>query len=166
MTLRSAERGHQYHAHMHQSSERLERLLTLVVLLLLGVALTNELLGDLTWRGALVGVLLVFVVRPVTAYLSLRPGGRRASSGVGQVRPQLEVGERFATAFFGVRGVGSLYYLSYAAGQADFPGLAEIWATVGFTIGLSVLVHGITATPGMSRLERRREVPDAGGPTG
>ena len=166
MTLRSAERGHQYHAHMHESIERLERLLTLVVLLLLGVALTNELLGDLGWRGALIGVLLVFVVRPVTAYLSLRPGGRRASSGVGQARPQLEAGERFATAFFGVRGVGSLYYLSYAAGQADFPGLAEIWATVAFTVALSVLVHGITATPVMSRLERRREVPDAVGPTG
>ncbi len=165
MTLRSAERGHQYHAHMHESIERLERLLTLVVLLLLGVALTNELLGDLSWHGALVGVLLVFVVRPLTAYLALRPGGRRATSGAGRVRPQLEAGERFATAFFGVRGVGSLYYLSYAAGEADFPGLAEIWATVAFTIALSVLVHGITATPVMSRLERRREVPDAVGPT-
>ena len=45
MTLRSAERGHDYHAHMHQIIERLERLLTLIVLLLLGVSLTNGLLG-------------------------------------------------------------------------------------------------------------------------
>ena len=164
MTLRSAERGHEYHAHMHESIERLERLLTLIVLLLLGVALTNDLLAGLTWQGALVGVLLVFLVRPLTAYLALRPAGRRASSGDGGVRPQLTPRERFATAFFGVRGVGSLYYLSYAAGEADFPGLSQIWAAAAFTIGLSVLVHGIAATPVMTRLERHRELSDSVGP--
>jgi NhaP-type Na+/H+ or K+/H+ antiporter len=160
MTLRSAERGHEYHVHMHESIDRLERLLTLAVLLLLGVALTNDLLGDLTLRGAIVGALLVFVVRPVTAYAALRLG-RRAGDRTDQARvarPRLARGEQLATAFFGVRGVGSLYYLSYAAGEAEFRGLAEIWATVAFTIGLSVLVHGITATPVMARLERRREL--------
>ena len=49
MTLRSAERGHDYHAHMHQTIERLERLFTLAVLLILGVAMTNGLLSTLTW---------------------------------------------------------------------------------------------------------------------
>ena len=76
----------------------------------------------------------------------------------GPLRPQLTRREQVATAFFGVRGVGSLYYLSYAAGAATFPQLAEIWAAAGFTIGLSVLVHGITATPVMTRLERQRDV--------
>ncbi len=160
MTLRSAERGHEYHVHMHESIDRLERLLTLAVLLLLGVALTNDLLGDLTLPGAVVGVLLVFVVRPLTAYLALRAGGPRPGADAGEARPRLSRGEQLATAFFGVRGVGSLYYLSYAAGEADFPGLSEIWATVAFTIALSVLVHGITATPVMSRLERRRDLAD------
>ena len=162
MTLRSAERGHEYHVHMHESIERLERLLTLAVLLLLGVSLTNDLLGDLTLRGAVVGGLLVFVVRPLTAYGALRLGraGRHAGDRTDEElegRPRLSRGEQLASAFFGVRGVGSLYYVSYAASEADFPGLAEIWATVAFTIGLSVLVHGVTATPVMTRLERRRE---------
>jgi len=62
-------------------------------------------------------------------------------------------GERAATSWFGVRGVGSLYYVAHAAGQADFPGLEQVWATVTFTIALSVLVHGVTATPVMRRLE-------------
>ena len=56
LTLRSAERSSEYHALMHQVVERLERLLTLIVLLLLGVALTDGLLSNLTWQGAVLGV--------------------------------------------------------------------------------------------------------------
>lgn len=155
MTIRAAERGSDYHVHMHQIVERLERLLTLVVLLLLGVALTNGMLAHLGWRGALVGLALVLVVRPVAAWLALRVrAGRGEGDRVGDER--LGPHERAATAFFGVRGIGSLYYLAYATGQADFPGTETLWATVGFTVTLSVLVHGVTATPVMQRLERLR----------
>jgi NhaP-type Na+/H+ or K+/H+ antiporter len=138
--------------HMHESIERLERLLTLGVLLLLGSALTNELLGNLTWQGIVVGVLLIFVVRPVSALVALRIKGRdrlgdRCLTG----------GEELATAWFGVRGVGTVFYLTYAAHEATFEGMDELWATAGFTIALSVLVHGITATPVMRRLERAQE---------
>lgn len=150
LTLRSAERGHDYHAHMHQIIERLERLLTLVVLLFLGVAMTNGLLRDLTWEGALVGVLLVFVVRPLTGLIALWGGRGGDRIGDKSLRPE----ERLAVAFFGVRGVGSLFYLAYATGQADFGEHERLWATVGFAIGLSVFVHGVTATPAMKRLDR------------
>jgi NhaP-type Na+/H+ or K+/H+ antiporter len=149
MAMRSAERGHDYHAHMHEAIERLERLLTLGVLLVLGSSLTNSLLGDLTWQGAVVGLALVFVVRPVTALLALRLGRRHDRMG----DRCLTSGEELATAWFGVRGVSSLYYLAYAAGEAEFPGMEQLWAVVGFTIAVSVLVHGTTATPVMRRLE-------------
>ena len=154
LTLRSAERGHDYHAHMHESIERLERLLTLIVLLLLGVTLTSNLLGDVTLRSVLIAVALIFVVRPVSAFFALRVGSGEDRVGDRTLgRP-----EQLATAFFGVRGVGSIYYLAYAAGEAKFPGLEELWATVGFTIALSVLVHGVAATPVMQRLEEGRRV--------
>lgn len=152
MTLRLAERGHDYHAHMHGAIERLERLLTLGVLLLLGSALTNHLLASVTWQGAVVAALLVFVVRPVAGLVALRVGW-----GGDRMGPRDLTGpEELATAWFGVRGVGSLYYLAYAAGEADFPRIEELWATVACTIALSVLVHGITATPVMRRLDARK----------
>lgn len=153
MTLRSAERGHDYHAHMHQIIERLERLLTLIVLLLLGVSLTNGLLGELGWRGVLVGIALVFVIRPLSGMLALGLG--RAQDRVGD--EHLNRRERRCTAFFGVRGVGSLYYLAYATSRADFGDHAQLWAVVAFTITLSVVVHGITATPAMKWLDEVRE---------
>ncbi len=152
LALRSAERGHQYHVHMHGVVQRLERLLTLVVLLLLGVAMTNGLLRNLTWEAVTVGVLLIFAVRPATAWLALRAG----RAGPRFCRHTLGPGERLATAFFGVRGVGSLFYVAYATGQADFGNHELLWATVGFTVALSVLVHGVAATPTMTRLDRIR----------
>jgi NhaP-type Na+/H+ or K+/H+ antiporter len=150
MTLRSAERGHHYHEHMHETIDRLERLLTLIVLLLLGVALTDALWADLTWQGAVVGLALVFVVRPLCALLALKVGSGRDRVG----DRTLDSSQQNATAFFGVRGVGSLYYLAYATGQAEFGDVSSLWAAVAFTIGLSVLVHGTTATPVMRRLEK------------
>ncbi|MGH8967224.1 MAG: cation:proton antiporter, partial [Actinomycetes bacterium] len=149
MTLRSAERGHDYHAHMHEIVQRLERLLTLVVLLLLGVAMTNGLLLNLTWEAAAVGGLLVFLVRPLTGLLALSVGKARDRVGTSHLGPQ----ERMVTAFFGVRGVGSLFYLAYATGQADFGDPELLWSAVAFTIALSVIVHGIAATPAMKWLD-------------
>ena len=71
--------------------------------------------------------------------------------------------ERLVTAFFGVRGVGSLFYLAYAAGHAEFADMDWLWATVAFTIALSVLVHGVLAKPAMAWLEvnrQKKEDPD------
>lgn len=154
MTIRSAERGHGYHALMHQVVQRLERLLTLIVLLLLGVALTNGLLSGLTWGAALVAVLLVLVVRPVAGVIGLAIGrGRRDRIGDSALGPR----EQLAAAFFGVRGIGSLYYLAYATGETPFSDKTLLWSTVAFTITLSVFVHGVTATPVMRWLDRTRE---------
>jgi NhaP-type Na+/H+ or K+/H+ antiporter len=152
MTLRSAERGHDYHVHMHQIIERLERLFTLVVLLLHGVAMTNGLLAALTWQGAVVGLLLVFLVRPVSAFLALSVDRRHSTVG----RYRLDRYERVATSFFGVRGVGSLFYLAYATGEAEFAPVRELWSTVAFTIAVSVVVHGVTATPVLRWLDELR----------
>ncbi|HEY0618690.1 MAG TPA: cation:proton antiporter [Kribbella sp.] len=142
LTLRAAERSHDFHEELHGFVEQLEHILTWGILLLLGVAITGGLLKPLTLAGAALGVLLVLVIRPLTAWLSLSGTPMRRS-------------ERWVTAMFGVRGVGSVYYLAYAGSDfgADLPWL---WATVGFTVVLSVVVHGVAATPLMRMLDLRR----------
>lgn len=149
--LRGAERASHYHQAMHDVVERLERLMTLVVLLFLGITATRGLLDDLDGAGVLVALALVLVVRPLAGWLSLSLLPRHGSK-VGGLAPS----ERWAVAFFGVRGVGSLYYLAYATGQADFDDVGWLWSTVGFTIITSVFVHGVAATPVMDWLDRRR----------
>lgn len=152
MSLRAQERHHDYHGHMHDLIERLELVLTLLILMLVGVALSDGLLRHLSWQGALVGLALILLVRPLTAWL--------AFTGTGSDKPGARAHgprERLATAFFGVRGVGSIYYVAYAFGQTAFPQENLIWATVTFTILLSVIIHGITATPVMRWLEAVRD---------
>ncbi len=152
MTLRAAERGHEYHRTMHELVANLERLLVLVVLLLLGVAMTKGLLEPLDWRGVLVALVLVFVLRPMAGFLSLGLWRQRPAYPGGMTRS-----EAWATAFFGVRGVGSLYYLAYAAGLYAFPEERWLWAVAAISITVSVFVHGTLATPVMRHLELRRE---------
>jgi NhaP-type Na+/H+ or K+/H+ antiporter len=147
VTLRAFERTHSYQHVLHAFVEQVERLLTLALLVLLGFALANGLLHDLTWAGAAVGLLLVLVVRPVSAWLSLA----RASA--------LLPAQRAAVAFFGVRGIGSFYYLSFALAAAAFAGGEQLWSIVGFTVTLSVVVHGVAAGPVMSWVDRRQQHP-------
>ncbi|HSO65084.1 MAG TPA: cation:proton antiporter [Ornithinibacter sp.] len=155
MTVRSVERDHDYHGTMHDVVHRLETLLTLIVLLGLGFTITNGLLAHLDWRGVVVGLALVLFIRPFAGYLSFL-GHRRQVGRVG-----LDHRERLVVGFFGVRGVGSIYYIAYAAGAASFPEERWLWSTVGFTIALSVVVHGVLATPVMRRLDQRRDAAEA-----
>ncbi|MEO5609113.1 MAG: cation:proton antiporter [Ornithinibacter sp.] len=151
LVIRSAERNHAYQVHMHDVIERLERLLTLVLLLGLGFAITNGLLRNLDWRGVTVALALVFVVRPLAGWIAFL--GHRTQMG----EAGLDHRERLVVAFFGVRGIGSIYYLAYAAGVTKFTEERWLWSTVGFTVALSVVVHGVLATPVMQRLDARRD---------
>jgi NhaP-type Na+/H+ or K+/H+ antiporter len=150
MTFRTSERHHDYHAAMHDVTERLERLLTLILLLALGVALSRGLLEDLDWRSAAIGLSLILVIRPLSGLLALL--GTRSG---------LDRGQRGVIAFFGVRGIGSAYYLAYGLGEAPELGSDWLWSTVGFTVTASVLIHGVLATPVLTRLDRRAERSEA-----
>lgn len=151
MSLRATESRHSYQREMHALVERLERLITLLVLLVLGMAMTRGVLAHLDWRGVVLAVALVLVVRPLAGYAALSTFPRAEALDGG-----LSLGERLAVAFFGVRGVGSLFYLAYATSHHEVPGESWLWSTVAFTVVISVLLHGVTATPAMSRLDARR----------
>ena len=142
-TIRAAERNHGYHKVLHSYVEQLERLLTVVILVLLGGALARGLLEPLQLRDALVVVAFLVLIRPLTGWIGLLRG---------RTGPR----ERAVIAFFGVRGIGSLFYISWALQKGDFADPARLWAIVAFAVAASVLLHGVTATPVMAVLDRRR----------
>ena len=128
---------------MHDFSDQFERLLMMLLLVLFGGALANGLLDALTWTDAAIGLAILLVVRPVAGLIAM----------IGSPQPWRE---RLLMSFLGIRGIGSIYYVAYAINHGDFGNSQRLWAIVGFIILASILIHGVSASPMLMRLARRR----------
>lgn len=144
ITIRSYEPDHEYHHELYDFAEIVERLVMSILLVLFGGAIATGLLAPLTWQGVVVALVIVFVIRPVAGIISLFDYPT----------------ERNAIAFFGIRGIGSFYYLAYAVNNAGFPGAQIIWSIVGVVVIVSIVVHGLTAVPVMRDLRREATEPE------
>ncbi len=94
---------------------------------------------------------VLLVIRPVTGWIGLLGwAGDRD--------------EKRTWSFFGIRGVGSIYYLAYGINHMPVADAEHLRAIVGLIILLSILLHGLTVTPIMRSLDERRGVdPEAKG---
>ncbi|MEA1015282.1 cation:proton antiporter [Sphingosinicella sp. LY1275] len=152
LTFRAAHRDHDFHHEMHNLTEQVERLAMMVVLLLFGGAIVSGLFASLQAVDVLAAVLILLVVRPVTGWLGL-------------IGFQADRSEKLTLAFFGIRGVGSIYYLAYGLNHMALAGAERLWAIVGLVVLLSILLHGLTVTPIMRTLDRQHgRDPDASTP--
>jgi sodium/hydrogen antiporter len=115
---------------------QLERLGEVVVVLLLGAMLFPHWLSVAAlW----VAPLLFLVIRPLAV-------------GVGLLGSPMARLPRVLVSWFGIRGIGSLYYLTYAIGQGLDPELTRPLTTLTLsTVAASVVVHGISVTPVMQQ---------------
>lgn len=140
VVIRQHERSHRYHGTLNLFAEQCERLLTAVLMILLGGTVAIGVLGPL--RLADIGFALAFVllVRPLAGALAL-------------VRSPLPGRERWMISFFGIRGVGSFYYLAFALNHGRFDQHPRLWAIVTLVVLLSIALHGIFATGAMARLD-------------
>jgi NhaP-type Na+/H+ or K+/H+ antiporter len=114
------------------TNEQLDHLLEVVLVLVVGVTLAS---AGISWEALWFAPLLFVVIRPAAVLPMLM--FRRFS--------HFEFG---SIAWFGIRGIGSIYYLFFAIGE----GLPELWARklVSLTLTLvavSIIVHGISVTP-------------------
>jgi NhaP-type Na+/H+ or K+/H+ antiporter len=144
VVIRNHERDHEYHEVLHASAQGIERLASAVLLVLLGGAVIDGILVPVGPAEIAVAVVVLLVIRPVTAWISL----------LGTTTPRHE---RWAIAFFGIRGIGSAYYLAHALESETFVDPEQLWAIVALTILGSVVLHGTTAAPVIARLDRDRQ---------
>ena len=123
-------------------NQQLEHIAEFVMVLLLGIMLS---VAGLSMEGLLAAALLLLVVRPLSVFVSLI-GERTGRS------------QRVLMGWFGIRGIGSLYYLMFAL-QYEWPlAMKERMVSLVLTaVTVSVLVHGISATPLMERYGKRRQ---------
>lgn len=121
-------------------NEQLERIGEIAVVVMVGALLAPAMAtGNALWFVPLV----LLVVRPVSVLIGL-------------IGSRTDTRQRGLMAWFGIRGIGSLYYLSYAIVHGLEEEVArDLTAIVLMTISVSVVVHGISVTPLMSRYANR-----------
>ncbi|GGE54125.1 cation transporter [Agaricicola taiwanensis] len=141
LTLRHSHRDHEFQREMHDVTEQIERLAMMVVLLLFGGSLVDGLLMAIQWADVIAAVIILLIVRPLTGLIGL-------------IGFPADAREKLTLAFFGIRGVGSFYYLAYGLNHMEGVAGERLWAVVGLVVLLSILLHGLTVTPVMRHLDR------------
>jgi NhaP-type Na+/H+ or K+/H+ antiporter len=123
-------------------TEQLERLMEIGVVLVLGGMLSTLTLTPDAWWFVPV---LFLVVRPLAVL-------------VGAPMVHAPPMQRRLTMWFGIRGIGSVYYLMYALEHGvEGPLADQLVALVFTTIAASIVLHGVSVTPLMRRYSRAAE---------
>ena len=122
-------------------NEQMERIVEVAVVLIVGAMLAFTSVPDAAYW--FVPVLLL-MIRPVCVWVCI--------AGSTTTRRQ-----RVLIAWFGIRGIGSVYYLMYAINHGLDAGLAEPFIAITLTVvATSIVIHGVSVTPLMQRYARRR----------
>jgi NhaP-type Na+/H+ or K+/H+ antiporter len=118
-----------------------ERAMEVFLVTLLGVVL----MAHWDWRALLVGGVLFCLIRP--ACVVLMPWGSL-----------LALRQRLLIGWFGIRGIGSLFYLFYALNHGLDGSLAALCTDLTLSVvALSILLHGISTQPILARYEQRKK---------
>jgi NhaP-type Na+/H+ or K+/H+ antiporter len=144
LALRRAEAQHEFHGTLHGFTQAIEHALTAILLILIG-SILPLLYPELGWGNVAIACALLFVIRPAIGWIGL-------------AGTSLLPRERLVVAAFGVRGIGSIYYLGYATNHLELVNEGQLWATIALTIALSTIIHGLTAGAAVERVatEERR----------
>jgi NhaP-type Na+/H+ or K+/H+ antiporter len=125
---------------MLQFDEALERIAELGLVVLLGAMLTRE---TWSWQALWLAPLLFLVVRPISTWV-----GMLGCRDLAPAKPFIS--------WFGIRGIGSLYYLFYAVEMGLDHELAKQMVALTFSVvAISIVVHGLSVTPLMKVYERK-----------
>ena len=140
LVCRRAEAEHEFHQRLHAFASSIEHAITAILLVLLGSVMPS-LWPHLDWSHTIIGFGLILVIRPMAGMLGL-------------LGTSLNRRARVTVAIYGVRGIGSLYYLGYASTHVEFIDEGPLWALVAFTIFASTVLHGLTAGAAVEVLDR------------
>jgi NhaP-type Na+/H+ or K+/H+ antiporter len=146
LAFRRYEHGHELNARVHHGAEQVEKFLELAAILLLGSLLSSAGLGAPGWSGWALALVLLVVIRPAAALLSLLGSKVEGRS------------DRAFVAWFGVRGVGTLYYAATVVTTGALAAGEErvvVWTAIACIV-VSIVVHGVTGGPALRWVRPRR----------
>ncbi|MDQ4122475.1 MAG: sodium:proton antiporter [Acidobacteriota bacterium] len=115
-----------------------ERILEVLLVVLVGICVAVH----WDWRAVPLALVFFFVIRPLFAQLFL-------------FKTPTDNIQRWLLGWFGIRGIGSLYYLSYALNHGLTTQAEDAVALTISVVAISILLHGIMATPILNYYERK-----------
>ncbi len=145
LAFRRYEHRHELNRGVWDGLERAGRLAELAAIVLLGTVLSIDGLASIGWSGWLIVALVLLVIRPASVFVTFI-GSRRTSRT-----------ERAVIAWFGVRGLASIYYAAAigASGALTAEQQSLLWWMAVATVVVSIVVHGLTGTQGMKIVKHR-----------
>lgn len=125
---------------LHDFNEELESFVVALIFISTGVFIAFNFRIFLKPDIMLVSLGMVLIVRPLAGYLSL-------------IKTGLSNFQKFVLSFYGMRGIGSIFYLVYALEAADFKDSEKLFAITTATIFFSVVIHGISSRSVQKRIK-------------
>lgn len=139
--------GNTYRHDINFISEFMEgvgQLLTMFAFLIFGALLLPDGLAHMNWKAVVLALLFLSVVRMLPIWISLLGTG-------------LALREKLFLGWFGPRGLASILFTLIMMDEFDFPGEQELLACVSMTVFLSIVLHGVSATPLSNWIGRARD---------
>ncbi|HEU4497661.1 MAG TPA: cation:proton antiporter, partial [Flavobacterium sp.] len=126
---------------LHDFTEEVERIFVALLFVIIGIYMASNRNDLLDIELIITALIIILIIRPIAGWISLL--GKKISGF-----------EKFVLSFYGIRGIGSIYYLMYALAAAEFADSEKLIQLTAVTIILSVLIHGISASTIQKKLDR------------
>ena len=139
--LRNFTTRYEYSERLNHSAEQFERLAMVGVLVLMGVSITKGQFNGIGWPEVGFAALVLLAVRPVAVLLGCIGSGKNRWT-------------RAALAYFGIRGIASLYYITFVGDRLASGEAARMTAVITLVILCSVVLYGATSGVAASFLIR------------
>jgi len=122
-----------YKEKLHSFLDEVERFMLVIWITIFGGSIVNGIVGIVSWKGVVFAFVLLFLIRPIAGFLSLL--GCKNS-----LKDKMVIG------FFGIRGIGSIFYISWAFIKiGDYPDRELLYSILAVVILCSIIIHGVTA---------------------
>lgn len=124
---------------LHDFTEEVEQIFVAFIFIFVGIYVYANFDKLVTLMTILTALSVLLFIRPLTGWISL-------------YRTDLSRFQKFVFSFYGIRGVGSIFYLTFAFEEIEFANSHELIRVTTVVIVLSVLIHGLSAAEVQKRL--------------
>ena len=122
--------------------EEIEKLLVVLWTIFFGGAVVSGILSYTNFQGILVSLAIVLVCRPLLGYLAM-------------CTVPYSNAKRWAIGFFGIKGIGSFFYLSYGLLHGNFEKFDELYGIVSYVVLFSIIIHGLLSLRVLAYFDNR-----------